>query len=97
MVVDQITANCHRFLLQSFGDENIVVYLDNGEVHVPDHAEIYKSDDYYYNSLHQRLRDVMFTTTSQEDLSIPNEERIEVDDFILVSEQGSTLEMLPKQ
>ncbi|CAI2357075.1 unnamed protein product [Caenorhabditis sp. 36 PRJEB53466] len=67
----------------SFGDENIVVYLDNGEVHVPDHAEIYKSDDYYYKTLHQRLRTVLFTTTSQEDLAISNDERVHVDDFIL--------------
>uniref|UniRef100_A0A1I7U3X2 UDENN domain-containing protein n=2 Tax=Caenorhabditis tropicalis TaxID=1561998 RepID=A0A1I7U3X2_9PELO len=67
----------------SFGDESVVVHLDNGEVRIPDQTEIYKSDDYYYDSLHARLRDVMFTTTSQEDLAIPNEERMEVDDFIL--------------
>ncbi|CAL2050069.1 unnamed protein product [Caenorhabditis brenneri] len=67
----------------SFGEENIVVYLDNGEVHIPEHTEIYKSDDYYYDELHRRLRDVLFTTTSQEDLAIPNEEKLDVDDFIL--------------
>ncbi|KAF1747921.1 hypothetical protein GCK72_024387 [Caenorhabditis remanei] len=67
----------------SFGDENIVVYLDNGEVHIPDHTEIFKADDYYYESLHQRLRDVLFTTTSQEDLAVPSEERLDVDEFIL--------------
>uniref|UniRef100_A0A8R1HJZ7 Myotubularin-related protein 5 n=1 Tax=Caenorhabditis japonica TaxID=281687 RepID=A0A8R1HJZ7_CAEJA len=67
----------------NFGEGNIVVYLDNGEVQIPDNTEILKSEDYYYNSLHHRLRNVLFPTTSQEDLAIPKDERVPVDEFVL--------------
>ncbi|UMM41670.1 hypothetical protein L5515_017828 [Caenorhabditis briggsae] len=67
----------------SFGDENIVVFLDIGTIHIPDHTDIFKSDAYYYDLLQCRLHDVMFKTTSEEDLAIPTSERVDVDEFIL--------------
>ncbi|CAI5454581.1 unnamed protein product [Caenorhabditis angaria] len=70
-------------IVTEFGEENIVVFLDNGNIRIPNDIEIHIADSYYYDKLQQRLRNVLFTTTSQEDLAIPNDEKIPINDFIL--------------